>query len=328
MLEQQSESEILDRIRIARNPEAAEEPEQSDTDADEAELAEEDLQEETSEESVDEADEQPEPEEADEEADSDEEELVVDIGGKEISLKQIESWEANADKFESLTSETEELNEAKKSLQAQAEQLNTQFTEQQTKLTSLTAELEAIISEESLSADALQELREDDPEAYLDYQDKLQKRQSALNKAKATNLKSPVDRQAVNDGLVAANPNWIKDGAPTDVFTNDMAKVKAYVTDTGYPSDELAEIESNGGLHQWTTLLDAARGREAIKELERIKSAADTKRSKKVLVTTKSSSKGDSALERQVKAAKAKFDKSGRVEDAFALRKLQKKLKR
>lgn len=328
-IEQQPESEILNRIRIARSPESEAETVTEEAETDEVEFAEEDTQETEGEETTEEVEEQDELEETDEQATEDDEELFVDVGGKEVSLKDIESWEASKDKFESLERETEELNEAKKALQDQANQLNTQYTEQQTKLSELTSELEAIISEETLSADALKELREDDPDAFIDYQDKLQKRQAALTKAKAkaTSQRNPVNKQQVNDGLVAANPHWLKDGKPTDGFTNDMAKVKSYVGEIGYPADELAEIESNGDLHHWTTLLDAARGKEAIKELERIKSAAQTKRSKKVLVTTKSSSKGDSSLERQIKQAKAKFDKSGNVEDAYALRKLQKKLK-
>ena len=111
---------------------------------------------------------------------NDDEDLYVSIKGREINLKDIEEWEQGNLRQSDYTKKTQELSEQRKTFDADKEAL----TSQQAQLQGSIATLEAIIAEETLSAEEVAELREYEPDAYIKYTEKLSKRETVLSEAK------------------------------------------------------------------------------------------------------------------------------------------------
>lgn len=313
-----SEKSVLERISLARGTAEPVEP----TEAPEQEPVEEEVDEQPEEEQQEAETETEEAEtEEEEQPDTQEEaeELYIDLDGEEIALSEIKSWKDGNLRQSDYTKKTTELAEQRKAFEAEKAKVEALQSELATK----SASLDAIIAESTLSAEQLQELKEDDPEGYIAYQEKMQKRKELINSTKGP----AVDKQKVSDKLVEANPDWLDGGKPTEKFTQDMELVKSYTNEIGYSAQELAGIEQNGDTHHWLTLLDAARGRKAIKELAALKGSAETKRNRKAPLVTKPKGKGPSNIDRQIEQARAKFKASGHENDAFAYRKLLKQKK-
>ena len=320
---QTEEQAILQRISVARGnaePEQSaptEEPEAvnvSDEAPIEADVAVDEPV--TTDESTDDVAEVEEEEVSDEpvtaEAD-DEEELYVEINGREINLKDIEEWEQGNLRQSDYTKKTQELSEQRKTFDADKEA----FTSQQAQLQGSIATLEAIIAEETLSAEDVAELREYEPDAYIKYTEKLSKRDKALSEAKDIQPTSNVDIEAERKALWDANPSWIEDGKQTKAFTNDMNLLTDFAKTNGYSDAEISGIQHS---RHWQTLLKAAKY-DALGK----KNAAIEKKVRRAPVSTKPKQVQQTSLQGQIKKAEAQLKQSGKADDAIKLRQLRRK---
>ena len=243
----------------------------------------------------------------------DEEELYVEINGREINLKDIEEWEQGNLRQSDYTKKTQELSEQRKTFDADKEA----FTSQQTQLQGSIATLEAIIAEETLSAEDVAELREYEPDAYIKYTEKLSKRDKALSEAKDIQPTSNVDIEAERKALWDANPSWLEDGKQTKAFTNDMNLLTDFAKTNGYSDAEISGIQHS---RHWQTLIKAAKF-DALGK----KNAAIEKKVRRAPVSTKPKQVQQTSLQGQIKKAEAQLKQSGKADDAIKLRQLRRK---
>jgi hypothetical protein len=311
-----SEAEILKRISIARGnaepePEPTAPPEAVDVSAETPEETEEVAEVETTEtiEAVDTEEEAG--EEVPEADNSNDEELYVEINGREVTLSEVGEWEKGSLRQADYTRKTQGLADERKTFEAERETFNTERATLQGQM----AELEVILSEETLSVDELKELREYEPEEFIKYQEKIAKRKEMLGAAKDVQPVNNVDVEAERSKLWAANPGWLKDGVQTDAFTNDMNVLKTYALSVGYSDQELAGLSH---AHHFKTLMDASKWQAMSK-----KNASIEKKVRKAPVTTKPRAALKSSLVTKIEAAKAKLKKTGNSDDYLKLKELR-----
>lgn len=242
------------------------------------------------------------------------EDLYVEYKGREINLRDVEEWEQGHLRQSDYTRKTQELSESRKAFDDE----QSVFNAQQSKLNDLTAQLEAVINEETPSAEILAEWREYEPEKLLDYQEKQAKRKELLNSSKAITPTSNVDAQAEQAKLFTANPSWMDNGKQTKQFTDDMAMTSAYALKNGYSNEELSGLTS---AHHLQTLINAAKH-----EKSKLSNAAIEKKVRKAPVSTRPKAQTKSHITTDIAAAKAKFKKTGNNSDYVKLRQLERQL--
>lgn len=313
---QASESDLLSRISKARGnsepePEPTENLEAVDVSEDEAP---EEVIEEAQADDVTDTEELDVTEDEVVTANDDEEELYVEYKGREINLKEIEEWEQGSLRQADYTRKTQEVADARKKLEAD----QAKFDEKQKALDTNIAELDVILSEEKLDADAIAEMREYEPDKYIVYKEKIEARQKAVSKAKESRPINNVDVEAERSRLWAANPGWLDGDKQTKAFTADMTLIDSYAKDSGYSNEEIQGIQYS---RQWQTLLDAAKYREMSR-----KNSAIEKKVRKAPVTTKPRATVKASLHTKIEKAQAQLKKTGRAEDAVVLRQLKRQL--
>lgn len=317
------EQTILNRISMARGnaepePEPTAEPEAVDVSEEMPGDVVESVEEVAEDASDVEADDNPEELAGDEVVDSDDsdddEGLYVEYKGREINLKDVYETEQGQLRQADYTRKTQELADERKAFAEEREK----FNDHQSKLGETIAILESIIAEETLSPDAVAELREYEPEEYIKYQEKIQARSDALAKAKEIQPTSNVDIQSERQKLWDANPSWLENGEQTKAFKEDMARLEGYAKENGYSDAEIANITS---AHHWQTLLDAAKYREMSK-----KNVAIEKKVRKAPVTTKPRAATKTNLQDKIVKAQERLKQTGKTEDAVILRQLKRQL--
>ena len=246
--------------------------------------------------------------------DNEQEDLYVEYQGREINLKDIGEWEQNGLRQADYTRKTQELSESRKTFEAQQQELNAKQVELNDKL----AQLNAIIEEDTPSAETLAEWREYEPEKLLDYQDKQAKRKELLAAGQEIKPASNVDAQAEQAKLWQANPQWQDNGKQTQAFTDDMALTQKYALANGYSNEELSGIQS---AHHFQTLINAAKY-EALSK----KNVALEKKVRKAPVSTKPKAATKSHITTDIAALEKKVRASGREEDFVKLRQLKRQL--
>jgi hypothetical protein len=251
-----------------------------------------------------------------EEANTDDDggDLYVEYKGREINLKDIEEWEKGNLRQADYTRKTTEVAESRKKLDADREVLDQQLAELQSKV----AEVDAIIAAETLSDEDIKEMREYEPERYIEYQERLESRKKAIESAKELKPSSAYSVETERAKLVEANPQWLEDGKQTQAFIDDMSLVSSYAKSVGYSDDEIGGIQQ---AHHLLTLLDAAKYREGSK-----KNAALEKRVRKAPVVTKPRAATKANIQTKIEAAQAQLKKTGKYEDAVKLRQLKRQL--
>lgn len=194
-------------------------------------------------ESTDEESDELEAEDESSETEGDEEELVyLDLDGKEVDLDEIRKWRDGHLMQADYTRKTQELANERKEVKAEREQveaLKSQLTEQY-------AELQALIAEDE-SAD-LTELKQYDPEKYIEVKERLDKRKAAAEKVKAELGQKSISQDVIaaeQKALFEANPSWIDDkGKPTKQFEEDSNMVAEYWKREGFTQDEIASMHT------------------------------------------------------------------------------------
>ncbi len=234
--------------------------------------------------------------------------FYYDIDGEEVSSDQLKEWKANGLMQADYTRKTQELSDNRKTFETEREQ----FEAEKSSFIKNSAALEAMINEDTKTAEQLTEMREYEPEEYIKYTDKMSARKELLGKTKAVQPASNIDEQAERTKLWDANPTWLDNGKQTQAFTNDMTMIQGYAKTQGYSNEEIQGIQS---AHHWQTLLDAARFQALGK-----KNAVIEKKVRKAPVSTRP--KAAVITSELVKAQKA-FKSNPSVDNAVKLRKIK-----
>ena len=236
--------------------------------------------------------------------------FYYELDGEEVSSDQLREWKSGGLKQADYTRKTQELAEGKKTLEADLQKLNSD----RAKLSEQLATLEAMVSEDSLSDEQIAEMREYEPEQYINHIEKQQKRKEFLKGAKS-NANPQVDTQAEQAKLIANNPQWLSDGKATEAYQDDMTALNSYYTDNGFTQDQVDVINTNSLLAQ--AVIDAARYKAT-----NTRKAVVEKRVRKAPVSTKPRAQTTNAATEKVKALKARA-KNGDAKAFAELRQLQ-----
>ena len=152
------------------------------------------------------------------------------------------------------TRKTQELADSRKEFEAERETI----TSQKSKLSEQLATLEAMISEDSLTDEQIAEMREYEPEQYINHIEKQSKRKEFLKEAKVNATpKSNINTQDEQAKLIKANPQWLNDGKATEAYQKDMTALSDYYTDNGFTQEQVDQVNTSSLLAQ--AVIDAAR---------------------------------------------------------------------
>ena len=236
--------------------------------------------------------------------------FYYELDGEEVSSDQLREWKSDGLKQADYTRKTQELAESKKTLEADLQKLNSD----RAKLSEQLSTLEAMVSEDSLSDEQIAEMREYEPEQYINHIEKQQKRKEFLKGAKS-NANPQVDTQAEQAKLIANNPQWLNDGKATEAYQDDMTALNSYYTDNGFTQEQVDAVNTNSLLAQ--AVIDAARYKAT-----NTRKAVVEKRVRKAPVSTKPRAQTTNAATEKLKALKARA-KNGDAKAFAELRQLQ-----
>lgn len=316
-----SEASILDRLTALRSESEpavpTDEPQAQEVTPDEAEEEEQEIAQEPEAENVEQLEESDAPTE-------DDSELVYDLGGREVSAKQILEWEQGSLREADYRRKTMRVADERKEVSKTQELL----TAAKGALESKIAELEVILNEVDTSTYdgmTLEELRDYDAGAYLKQVELNKKREDAIKSAK-TKLESMSDEdkqlkiQSTQNALIEANKHWVKDGKMTKEYEADMNLVNDYLLKSGYTPEDQSNILS---AKHWSAIIDAAKykaGKQA--------NAAIAKKVRKAPKLTKPEGARINSSQKTLQAAQERHSREGSVESAIALRKAQQNIKK
>jgi len=313
---QTAEQAILERIKVSRGTSEPEQsaPVENQDPVNVSEDAPEELEEvEAAAETLEsEAEEPAEIEQETETNEDDNDLLYYEIGGEEVSEKQLQEWKDNGLMQADYTRKTQELADSRKDFDAERESFNAKQSELNDKL----AQVNAMIEEETPNAETLAEWREYEPEKLLDYQEKQAKRKELLGSYKQESSGPSFDVEAERSKLWQANPTWLDNGKQTQAFTDDMNSIQSYAADAGYNNDDFANFRAQ----DFQTMLDAAKYRALSK-----KNVALEKKVRKAPAITKPT-RAVSSINSDYDKALKEFKKNPSDTNAIKLRKLKRQI--
>ena len=246
------------------------------------------------------------------ETDTDED-LYVEYKGREINLKDVEEWEQGNLRQSDYTRKTQEHAKNVDSFNIEKAEFSTKQSEFNSKL----AQLDAIINEDTPSAETLAEWREYEPEKYIEHTEKMSNRKKLLAESKAELPSNSVDMAKVSSDLFANHPEWMDNGKQSAKFAEDTSLMTSYAETRGIGQAELAGFDAR----HYEIMLDAAKYQSISKS-----NAAIEKKVRKAPVSTKPKARTQSNLTTDIAALEAKVRKSGREEDFVKLRQLKRQL--
>jgi len=173
---------------------------------------------------------------ADDGASDEGEELYYELDGKEHSLAEMREYRDGNIRLKTFTQKTTAVAREREAVAAQREELTSELSE----LASLKAEMQALIAEDS-EVD-WKELRDKDPDEYIELKERADKRKAAAKKVKTAPSVKPLSQDEVikeQKLLFAANPGWLDDkGAPTEEMEADKILIGTYWRDNGFTDEE------------------------------------------------------------------------------------------
>lgn len=228
--------------------------------------------------------------EATENPENSDEELYVDIGGREITVKQIKEWEEGDLRQSDYTKKTQSLANDRREFEAgKDEAVNKIVSDKFSTLDSSILELEALIA---TNDDDMEGYDKYDSE-YIDNEELKTKRKKALDSAKAEKSKleekqSTDHAAAVQSELVANHPEWLDaKGAQTEVFKVELKSLSEYFAKNGWTEQDQKDIKS---ARVWEAVLVAAKNEKLagkVKETsEKVRKLPVTTRPKKQSVAS------------------------------------------
>tara|TARA_R110002020_G_scaffold121837_1_gene276891 strand:- start:4659 stop:5612 length:954 start_codon:yes stop_codon:yes gene_type:complete len=252
-----------------------------------------------------------------EEAQSTETDLFYyDLDGEEVSSDQLKEWKSNGLMQADYTRKTQAHAEEVKEFKVKEESL----IKTQSKLSEQLLTLEAMINEDTLSAEQIAEMREYEPEQYINHIEKQSKRKEFIKEAKVSATpKSNVNTQEEQAKVISANPQWISEGKATKAYTDDMNNLDSYYAENNFTQAQVDVVNSNHLIAN--AVLDAARFKAT-----NTKKAAVEKRVRKAPVSTRPKAQATNAQTEKMKALKTKAQ-SGDAKAFAQLRQLQRENK-
>ena len=232
--------------------------------------------------------------------------FYYDIDGEEVDSNQLKEWKANGLMQADYTRKTQELADNRKDFESKQSSLTAKESELNDKLLTL----EAMLSEDTKTAEEIAEMREYEPEEYIKYTEKQSKLKEFVNSAKTATQQPSVDMAKVSADLFANHPEWMDNGKQSQKFIDDTNLMTKYAETRGIGQVELSSFEAK----HYEVMLDAARYKA-----QSVSNAAIEKKVRKAPVSTRprASAKGiDSAVDKAQKA----FNKNPNVQNAAALR--------
>ena len=312
---QTAEQAFLERIKVSRGTTEPEQsaPTENQDPVNVSEDAPEELEEaEVQTEALESEAEEPAAEEPEAEANEPDEDLLYyELDGEEVSSKQLKEWKNDGLMQADYTRKTQELADSRKTFESDQES----FKAKQSELNDKLAQVNAMIEEETPSAETLAEWRKYEPEKLLDHQDKQAKRKELLGSYKQESAPS-FDVEAERSKLWNANPTWLDNGKQTQAFTDDMNSIQSYAAASGYNNEDFAGFRAQ----DFQTMLDAAKYKALNK-----KNVAIEKKVRRAPVSTKPRQATVSATADYDKALKD-FKKNPSDANAIKLRKLKRQI--
>ena len=238
--------------------------------------------------------------------------FYYDIDGEEVSSDQLKEWKANGLMQADYTRKTQDLSDSRKTLEEDVEV----FKGKQSKFDNHIATLEAMISEETLSTEALAELREYEPEEYIKYTEKMASRKKFVENNKSVTPIQTVDMAKVSADLAASHPEWMENGKQSKQFIADTNLMTSYAESRGISQADMTSFDAR----HYEIILDAARYKA-----QNSKNVAIEKKVRKAPVSTKprAAARG---VQTDLDAALKAFKKNPSDKNAVALRKLKRQL--
>ena len=234
------------------------------------------------------------------------EDLYVDYKGREINLKDVEQWEQGHLRQADYTRKTQELADNRKDF----EDMQTSFTAKESELNDKLLTLEAMLNEDTKTADEIAEMREYEPEDYIKYTEKQAKLKEFVNSAKTATQQPSVDMNKVSADLFAAHPEWMENGKQSQKFIDDTNLMTKYADSRGIGQAELSSFEAK----HYEVMLDAARYKS-----QSASNAAIEKKVRKAPVSTRPRASSQ-VVSTAVDKAQQAFNKNPNVQSAAALR--------
>lgn len=238
--------------------------------------------------------------------------FYYDIDGEEVSSNQLKEWKANGLMQADYTRKTQAHAEDVKIFNAEKESFNTKQSEFDNKL----AQLNAMIEEDTPSAEVLAEWREYEPEKYIEHTEKMSNRKKLLASSKAELSRHSVDMAKVSADLVVSHPEWIVDGKQSKQFIDDTTLMTSYAEKRGISQSDMASFDAR----HYEIMLDAARYKA-----QNTKNVAIEKKIRKAPASTKPRAAA-SGIQTDLDAAKKAFKNNPSDKNAVALRKLKRQL--
>lgn len=207
--------------------------------------------------------------------------LYVEIDGEEHNLDDVKKWRDGHLMQSDYTKKTQALAEERKTFEAERDSDRENVLKSKSEVDDMRDTLAVLVAEDDEVDWA--ELKEDDPERYIELKEKADKRKEALAKVKAER-ETPADDPALiaeeRGKLFAANPEWFDDdGKPTEVYSKETTLMNEYAVKAGFTADEFSQMTR---AHYMTTILKAAKYDQLQEKGKKIKETRE-----KVPVVTK-----------------------------------------
>ena len=238
--------------------------------------------------------------------------FYYDIDGEEVSSDQLKDWKANGLMQADYTRKTQSHAEDVKTFNAEKED----FTARQSEFNDKLAQLNAMIEEDTPSAETLAEWREYEPEKYIEHTEKMSNRKKLLASSKAELPKQSVDMVKVSADLAASHPEWMENGKQSKQFIADTNLMTSYAESRGISQADMTSFDAR----HYEIILDAARYKA-----QNTKNVAIEKKIRKAPVSTKPRAAA-SGIQTDLEAAQKAFRNNPTDKNAVALRKLKRQL--
>lgn len=195
----------------------------------------------------------------------DEDTFVYEINGKEYTPEDIEALESGNLMQADYTKKTQAHAEEVKSFNED----KALFETEKAKVSDLSAMLEILVAEDEEIDWA--DLKEYDPEKYIEQKEKADKRATKLKEVKASQSSQSNAKVLSQEELVAErndfysyDPLWLdSEKQLTPKFQEDMKVIGDYLKDSGYSQDEVNKISYS---HHLKTIVDAAKYQSQLKK--------------------------------------------------------------
>ena len=246
-----------------------------------------------------------------EEEDSEESQAIVyEIDGTETTLAEILEWKAGHMKDADYRKKTMTLADDRKAVEALS-------VKQSGLLETLQAQIDML--EEATDSEFKDidwaDLRDTHTAEYLKLKERKDGKKGKLDKAKSDRQKMLDDKRNELASAEWAKLSQVSGWDDQAKQKADMELLQGYLKAQGWTNDEFSEVVNHKNM---TALLDAARYREL-----KSKAPATTKKVKKAPTVVRGKKASVTGIQTQINEARAKLKKTGKVEDAMTLRKLE-----